>query len=443
VPGRPGKPVRLHRPALAPDGTPKPSWRVSYYDGDGKPRETTAVGEAAAVAKAEALVARLSAQVRAPNCDRRMSDLLEEYMTSTARKKAWGPSYRQERAYAVRWLPQWFLALPCRGWEVAHSERVLAAVDRAGSPRGTEEYRRVGALLSGLRTAGRHYKYLPAGADPMIGVAYNVSPRQVQRRPDQRAEKFANVRPVTDAEIPCDDEVEELADVAEWLTGDWREGLRIRLLRRSGLRWGEAADLRVEQVGLDEPHIFVCRQTVEVRKRFSPTGETLLRDQPPKHGRDRWALYDEIVADDLARLVHAIRAERGPGFTGMELLLPAGRGVPWRASNYLNRVWGPAAAACGWQRVEDQPGLPPGGKKSGWLWTPHSLRHRYATWLVREVKADLYDVSEWMGHSDTAITRRMYVSTATPNVRSGTLAVAAWRDRGRRGAGGPTSAGSR
>lgn len=90
---------------------------------------------------------------------------------------------------------------------MAHSERVLAAVDRAGSPRGTEEYRRVGALLSGLRTAGRHYKYLPSGADPMIGVAYNVSPRQVQRRPDQRAEKFANVRPVTDAEIPGDEAV--------------------------------------------------------------------------------------------------------------------------------------------------------------------------------------------------------------------------------------------
>jgi len=59
---------------------------------------------------------------------------------------------------------------------------------------------------------------------------------------------------------------------------------------------------------------------------------------------------------------------------------------------------------------------------------PHSLRHRYATFLVREAKADLFDVSEWMGHSDTEITRKMYVDLTEPNVGGGVAAVRRLRD---------------
>jgi integrase len=351
--------------------------------------------------------------------------VLELYMTSVADKKSWSPTYRQERAYTVRWLPPWFLALSAREWTVQASERVLRAVADAGSPRGTQEYRRVGALLSGLRTTARQYQYLASHADPMIGIAYNTSARQRHARPDLKPEKFGNVRPVLDSEIPTDEQIDELADVVRLLTGDWREALRVRLLRASGLRWGEHADCRVGQISLDDPYVLVCRQAVEVRKRFSPTGETLLRDQPPKGGRDRHALYDDAIGDLLERRIREIQRASGTS-ADAELLLPTRGGSVMREGNYLNRVWGPAAAACGWPRVEDGSHVL-GGKKSGWLWTPHSLRHRYATWLVREVKADLYDVSEWMGHTDTAITRRMYVSHTIPNVSAGARAVAEWR----------------
>jgi len=426
VPGRPGTPVTLHRPGAA-GGGPKRSWRVKYYDQDGSRRETTAVGQDAALAKAEALVASLAAAVLAPSTTRPMSEVLETYMTRFAARKHWALKYRYERAQTARWLPDWFLGLPAGGWRVQHTEDVLQAVVAAGYPLGCQEYRRTGAFLSGLRTTAREYGYLPPGSDPMVGVAYNPPSARVHGRPDAPRDRFSAVRAVPPSAIPSDDAIEEFADVVGWLTGDWREALRVRFLRASGLRWGEHADLRLGRLTLDPetPSIYVCSQAVEVPKRYSNGGPTLRLGQPPKGGQPRYAFYDhDAIADALERRVAEIRRDRtGSGRGEDALLLPAPRGGAVRAGTYASRVWGPAAAACAWQRVEDADGREPGTKSRGWIWTPHSLRHRYATFLVREAKADLFDVSEWMGHSDTAITRKMYVDLSEPNVTGGVHAI--------------------
>ncbi len=238
----------------------------------------------------------------------------------------------------------------------------------------------------------------------MVGVAYNPPSTRPQGRPDEPRDRYQAVRPVPPAGVPGDDAIEEFADVVGWLTGDWREALRIRFLRASGLRWGEHADLRVGRVSLDPglPSVHVCSQAVEIPRRYGDGGPTLRLGQPPKGGRARHAFYDhDMVAGDLERLGAGIRRDRSlTGRPDTALLFPAPRGGAVRAGTHSSRVWGPAAAACGWQRVEDQP-TAPGAKSKGWVWTPHSLRHRYATFLDREAKADLLDVSEWMGHSDT------------------------------------------
>ncbi len=428
--GRPGMPVTLHQPGAA-GGGPKRSWRVKYYDPDGVRRETTAVGREAAVAKAEALAVSLAASVLAPSATSPMSVVLETYMTRFAARKHWAAKYRYERAQTVRWLPDWFLRLQAGGWRVQHTEDVLLAVAAAGYPLGCQEYRRAGAFLSGLRTTAREYGYLPPGHDPMVGVAYNPPSTRPQGRPDEPRDRYSAVRPVPPAAVPGDDAIEEFAEVVAWLTGDWREALRVRFLRASGLRWGEHADLRVGRVSLDPdlPSVHVCTQAVEIPRRYGDGGPTLRLGQPPKGGRSRHAFYDhDMVADDLERLVAGIRRDRRlTGRPEDALLFPAPRGGAVRAGTHSSRVWGPAAAACGWQRVEDQP-TAAGAKRRGWVWTPHSLRHRYATFLVREAKADLFDVSEWMGHSDTEITRKMYVDLTEPNVGGGVAAVRRLRD---------------
>jgi integrase len=395
---------------------------VSYYDAQGATRETTALTREAAEAKAEALVDRLQALCRAPLAASTVSDLAAEYMGRYADKKEWSYKYREERRYAYRWLPGWFVALPCLDWRVQHTEDVLRAVEGAGYPRGCEEYRRVGALLSGLRTAGLLYGYLPRGGpDPLEGVRYNPERgRKADRGTGERA-ALGNVRPVAEDLIPDGPAVLSLAACAAERTGCWWEGLRVRLMAGGGLRFGEQADLRAPQVSTepDSPWVHVVRQAVVVTRRAAGGGPTLLLGQPPKGGAARHAFYDP----ELVPLLERRRAEVGPE----GLLLPSPSGSVWRASNYMRDVWGPCARDLGWARVEDLTGRPPGSKASGWLWTPHSLRHRYATWLIRELAVPVYSVAEWCGHSDVGITQRMYVDTSRPDVSAGVRAVRAAR----------------
>ena len=51
--------------------------------------------------------------------------------------------------------------------------------------------------------------------------------------------------------------------------------------------------------------------------------------------------------------------------------------------------------------------------KPGTATSGHSLRHRYATWLLWERKASPVDVSTVMGYSDVSITLRVYASSVT------------------------------
>lgn len=413
VPGLPGRPVRLH-----PPGAGKRSWRVTYYGTDGRQRETTAVTRAAAESKAEDLAGRLAVIERAPRAASTVADLAAEYMGRYAEARQWSVKYAEERRYAYRWLPDWFTGLACLDWRVRHSEDVLRAVAAAGYPRGCEEYRRVGALLSGLRSAALLYGYLPRGGDdPMEGVRYNPERRRkAERDPGERA-GLGNVRPVERDQIPGEQAILALAEEAARITGCWWEALRIRVMADAGLRFGEQADLHVPQVNLsrDEPWIHVVRQAVVVPKGTSRRTTTLLVGEPPKHGQQRHAFYDPRILELLERRAH----EAGPHGR----LLPTPGGSVWRASNYARDVWSPAARRLGWPRVEDTPGRAAGSKATGWLWTPHSLRHRYATRLIRELGVPVWNVSEWMGHSDSSITQAMYVDTSRPNVAVGVRAV--------------------
>lgn len=433
MPGRPGKPVRLHPPGLGPDGRPKASWRVTFHDERDRPRERTAVGRAAAVLKAEELVAELSATVRAPSAASTVADLAAVYLTEYGDARDWAPKYRKERWNAHRWLPQDFLALPCHRWSVRDSERVLRDVAAAGYPRGCEEYRRVGALLSGLGTAGRRYGYLSRDQQPMQDVEYN--PDRRTRRRDSAVgarDAFRNVRPVEEFEVPTRDQVRALAWEAARLTGCWWEELRVLLFAMGGLRYGESVDLRTRCVVTDpeRPCVWVLRQAVEVSPAPVPGGATLLTDQPPKHGIVRAAWYDEDIIPLFDRRLEELEDEDGRcGHPDGALVLPSPTGLPYRSSNYLGRVWSPAARSLGWARVENMRNRAAGSKRTGWLWTPHSLRHLYATHAIRDLRIEVPLVSEWMGHGDVRVTQQMYVDRSRPNVTAGVRAVREARSR--------------
>lgn len=413
VPGMPGRVVRVSSPGVRPDGRLKGSYRITFYDHDGRRGEITAVGLEAAKQRALNKVAELGVVASVgPKAAHPVRSLVDCYLTEFADEREWSLSYRRERSWTAGWLPNWFESILVYNWNADVSRRILKEVREKGYPRGSQEYRRVGAFLSGLRSCAWEYGFLPRSEDPMSGIKYNPTTRRQRRSTEERHEALPTVRRVSHEEVPTHEAWYAMAEAAARRSGRWYEAIRVALFSGAGMRWGEVADLRVGDLNLDgcTPTVHITRQTVEVDKEFSVTGETLLVDQPPKGGITRHAFVDPALLPLLRQRRDELQREAGPNADISDgRLLPTATGRPWRESNYLTKVWRPCAQELGWQRLENMGDRPTGSRKSGLLWTPHSGRHLYATWLIRDCQVGVALVSEYMGHGDSKVTEKMYV----------------------------------
>lgn len=164
------------------------------------------------------------------------------------------------------------------------------------------------------------------------------------------------------------EEVARLAGAA----GD--DGVIIRVLAYTGLRFGELAALRVRDVDPRRRRLTVARSVSEVNGR--------LVVGPPKSGSARSVPIRRTVADELAA-VCAGRAGDAVVFTA-----PAG-GMLW-LRNWRRRVFEPAARAAGLDGL-----------------TPHGLRHTAAS-LAVSAGAHVKSVQQMLGHASAAMTLDVY-----------------------------------
>ncbi|MCA1712802.1 MAG: site-specific integrase [Actinobacteria bacterium] len=424
-------PVRLHRPAAG-----KSSWRVTFPDGRGGTTENTRRTREEAEDLARARAAELAvSDGPAGLAHRPVRDLLDYYMQDWADHKRWSYGYRQERARAVRWLPAWFLDLPVAAWRTRHCDDVLAGVASAGYPLGTGEYWRTGTLLSGLVTAAQRGDYLAVTSDrpsPMRNVAY----RQDEARARGQArgslaepqERYTHVRPVRPAEIPGAGDVEAYAEAAGRLCG-FRWQVHGRLLAGSGIREAESLRLTVDDVRRDpdSPFVHVWRQLVEIRADLSPTGKTLLTEEPPKGGNPRYAWYRPDLVPLLDLLVEEVAALPGPLPVGERPLFYGAGGGLVRPNNWRRRVFNKAAVDLAWEQIPKGRAVPATGRqKLFWLWPPHSFRHHAATWMLKDLGMPSPLVADYLGHVDSAFTERMYMDRTRTDFGRANAAFDAW-----------------
>jgi integrase len=176
-----------------------------------------------------------------------------------------------------------------------------------------------------------------------------------------------------------------LAAVAE-LAPTWL--LFFRFLFWSGLRIGEAVELRWKDVDLGE-------RIVHVRRRWHSG-----RVGPPKskYGKRRLKL-----TPDLAQALWRLRGE-SRAFDD-DLVFPNSTGNRIHQSNLLRRVLKPAAIAAGlgeWVRQED-------GRLKADSWVSfHTFRHTCATTLFRR-GWNAVQVQRWLGHHKPSFTLDTYV----------------------------------
>lgn len=180
------------------------------------------------------------------------------------------------------------------------------------------------------------------------------------------------------------DQVETLADAAGGLRTKYDRPtataavnrVLILLLAYTGIRWGEAAALRVRNVDLDNQRIRVAATLYEVKGG--------LVEGLPKSGKRRTVSIPASLVDELRPLVDGRPAD--------DRLFTTKRGDPLRKANWRTREFLPAVD----KAKLDVQGL-----------TPHKLRHTAAS-LAIAAGADVKVIQQMLGHADAAMTLNVY-----------------------------------
>jgi integrase len=252
---------------------------------------------------------------------------------------------------------------------------------------------RIQAFIAGLRTADG--KDAPAAAGTARGVFTTLSailsaavddgliPSNPCRKASVKAPKVTSrkVIPWTGAQV---------AAIRAGLPERWR--LFCDLGAGLGLRQGEI-------LGLDLGHVEMLPHVVHVRQQLRIVAGRLVL-APPKADSDRDVPLPEPVAQAIAAHLARFPARTvtlpwktpdGPKRTA-RLLLATAAGEAVRRDSF-NYVWRAAVRAAGMAA----------SRETG----THQLRHRYASMLLAG-GVDVKTLSEYLGHSDAAITLRVY-----------------------------------
>lgn len=151
-------------------------------------------------------------------------------------------------------------------------------------------------------------------------------------------------------------------------------GALVRLLAYTGLRWGEAAALRVKRVDLVKRRATIMESVTEVNG-------VMVWGTPKTHAR-RTVPLPRFLAADLAPLVEG----KGPD----DLVFTAPKGGVLRGRNFRRAVFDPAVRRVG-----------PAG------FHPHELRHTAASLAIAS-GADVKVVQQMLGHKTATMTLDLY-----------------------------------
>lgn len=224
------------------------------------------------------------------------------------------------------------------------------------------------AWIAGMRTEGlsasrtrQAYHVLSAMLDDAVKDA---------RLPRNPAASIALPRrlPTTERRYLTHAELAALADAA----GEYR--LLVLVLGYCGLRWGEAAALKVRRIDLLRGRLEIVEAVVDVN------GTMVFG--PPKSHQHRSVPVPRFLRDDLAGQL----AAKGPD----DLVFTSPRGEVLRVQNFRRRYFDTAAAQVGLDGL-----------------VPHELRHTAAS-LAISAGASVKGVQAMLGHASATLTLDRY-----------------------------------
>lgn len=290
---------------------------------------------------------------------RLVSDLYDQWLAE--RRPFWKPATAANiaNAWTVHVEPRW---AGRRIGDVTQGEVqawVGGIIEKSGHPSARRPY----GVLSGVCGLAVRDKLIPA--NPCDGVELPKLPARKERRVYLTIPRL----------LAFADEASNCR-----VLGDERRAL-VLLLGFCGLRWGEAAGLRVGDLDLDAGVLHVRRNLVYVGKR-----DGWVEGTPKSHER-RDVPLPHVVRDALK----TVCADRGPE----ERVFRDAHGGPIRKQSLAreNGWWVRTLTRLGWER-NDWP-------------VPHDLRHTAAS-LAVHAGANVKALQRMLGHKNASMTLDVY-----------------------------------
>ena len=196
----------------------------------------------------------------------------------------------------------------------------------------------------------------------------------IPKNPMDKVQRPSSHKAVQEKEAYTAEELREIMGALDGEPLKWR--CFVHLLIDTGVRRGEALGLQWQDIDFEG-------KTALIKRNLCYTPEKGVYLDTPKNGKSR-RVY---LGDDTLKLLQQLRGERVPGaefvFTQEDSTEPMN---PTSPTHYFRQF----------------------GKKYGIKgFHPHKLRHTFASVAIT-AGADVVSVSEALGHSDTAVTLRMY-----------------------------------
>ena len=345
---------------------PPARWEVMYYDQTGKLRSEVAATKARAEQRRTELEAALSTDTYVDPTTAKVSfaEVADKWLESRhdLRPSTWW-KYRGllDTHVNVRWGDVQLRAI--RSEDIAAwLGSLLKSRTEGGSGLGPSQARHAFRVLSMV-------------LDWCVPAKLLRNPAEGVKLP---------VRPETEHVYLSFEQVERLANAA----GDLRtkygrptasasvNRALILLLAYTGLRWGEAAALRVGRVDLVKRRIRVVSTFYELNG--------VQHEGPPKSGKHRTVAIPPSLVPELKQVIG--------GRGDHELVFTTARGASLRANNWRVREFNPAVKLA---------------KLDGLGLTPHKLRHTAAS-LAIAAGADVKVLQHMLGHADAAMTLNIY-----------------------------------
>jgi integrase len=348
-------------------------WRVDITLPDGQPKYVGRFKTEKEAIKAKAEALRNAEQGTIATGPRQtVSQWLGQWLEDVIRPNRAAGTYRTYRdKVRLHILPE-LGKLPLTALTADHLQRLYARKQREGLAGATVEM--IHIILFGSLKMARRRGYVGRN------VAEDVDPPQ--RRPMDGIERALSE--------------EQIGVLVRAMKGHRFEPFWTLLLH-TGMRFGEAAALRWDDVDFERRALRVQRGVSRVNGRdgfrFTPPKTAKSRRAVPLNAAAVAALRTQRLAANQARLT------AGPKWHDLNLVFPNGVGKPLREDHVLQAFHRLCASA----------GLP--RKRL------HDLRHSAASHAYAN-GADLRDIQDLLGHSKLEITSAIYTASAPDRLRA-------------------------